>query len=172
MKPEIIIIVAFSKNGRIIGNNGRIPWTLPEDLRHFKELTTGNAIIMGRKTFESIGRVLPERMNIIVTRNKDFCVEDAYIAKSPEKAIEIAKNAGYKKIFICGGQQIYQQMMYFADYIYATEVCGEYEGDAFFPEINENEFVEVKREKCENHERKMKWEFVYFNRNLPSASFQ
>lgn len=172
MKPEIIIIVAFSKNGRIIGNNGRIPWTLPEDLQHFKELTTGNAIIMGRKTFESIGRVLPERMNIIVTRNKDFCVEDAYIAKSPEKAIEIAKNAGYKKIFICGGQQIYQQMMYFADYIYATEVCGEYEGDAFFPEINENEFVEVKREKCENHENKMKWEFVYFNRNLPSASFQ
>ena len=172
MKPEIIIIVAFSKNGRIIGNNGRIPWTLPEDLQHFKELTTGNAIIMGRKTFESIGRVLPERMNIIVTRNKDFCVEDAYIAKSPEKAIEIAKNAGYKKIFICGGQQIYQQMMDYADYIYATEVCGEYEGDAFFPEINENEFVEVKREKCENHENKMKWEFVYFNRNLPSASFQ
>ena len=172
MKPEIIIIVAFSKNGRIIGNNGRIPWTLPEDLQHFKELTTGNAIIMGRKTFESIGRVLPERMNIVVTRNKDFCVEDAYIAKSPEKAIEIAKNAGYKKIFICGGQQIYQQMMDFADYIYATEVCGEYEGNAFFPEINENEFVEVKREKCENHERKMKWEFVYFNRNLPSASFQ
>lgn len=172
MKPEIIIIVAFSKNGRIIGNNGRIPWTLPEDLQHFKELTTGNAIIMGRKTFESIGRVLPERMNIVVTRNKDFCVEDAYIAKSPEKAIEIAKNAGYKKIFICGGQQIYQQMMDYADYIYATEVCGEYEGDAFFPKINENEFVEVKREKCENHERKMKWEFVYFNRNLPSASFQ
>ena len=172
MKPEIIIIVAFSKNGRIIGNNGRIPWTLPEDLQHFKELTTGNAIIMGRKTFESIGRALPERMNIIVTRNKDFCVEDAYIAKSPEKAIEFAKNAGYKKIFICGGQQIYQQMMDYADYIYATEVCGEYEGDAFFPEINENEFVEVKREKCENHERKMKWEFVYFNRNLPSASFQ
>ena len=172
MKPEIIIIVAFSKNGRIIGNNGRIPWTLPEDLQHFKELTTGNAIIMGRKTFESIGRVLPERMNIVVTRNKDFCVEDAYIAKSPEKAIEIAKNAGYKKIFICGGQQIYQQMMDYADYIYATEVCGEYEGDAFFPEINENEFVEVKREKCENHERKMKWEFVYFNRNLPSASLQ
>ena len=172
MKPETIIIVAFSKNGRIIGNNGRIPWTLPEDLRHFKELTTGNAIIMGRKTFESIGRVLPERMNIIVTRNKDFCVEDAYIAKSPEKAIEIAKNAGYKKIFICGGQQIYQQMMNYADYIYATEVCGEYEGDAFFPEINENEFVEVKREKCENHESKMKWEFVYFNRKLPSASFQ
>ena len=172
MKPEIIIIVAFSKNGRIIGNNGRIPWTLPEDLQHFKELTTGNAIIMGRKTFESIGRVLPERMNIVVTRNKDFCVEDAYIAKSPEKAIEIAKNAGYKKIFICGGQQIYQQMMDYADYIYATEVCGEYEGNAFFPEINENEFVEVKREKCENHERKMKWEFVYFNRNLPSASFQ
>lgn len=172
MKPEIIIIVAFSKNGRIIGNNGRIPWTLPEDLQHFKELTTGNAIIMGRKTFESIGRALPERMNIVVTRNKDFCVEDAYIAKSPEKAIEIAKNAGYKKIFICGGQQIYQQMMDYADYIYATEVCGEYEGDAFFPKINENEFVEVKREKCENHERKMKWEFVYFNRNLPSASFQ
>lgn len=172
MKPEIIIIVAFSKNGRIIGNNGRIPWTLPEDLQHFKELTTGNAIIMGRKTFESIGRALPERMNIVVTRNKDFCVEDAYIAKSPEKAIEIAKNAGYKKIFICGGQQIYQQMMDYADYIYATEVCGEYEGDAFFPEINKNEFVEVKREKCENHERKMKWEFVYFNRNLPSASFQ
>lgn len=172
MKPEIIIIVAFSKNGRIIGNNGRIPWTLPEDLQHFKELTTGNAIIMGRKTFESIGRALPERMNIVVTRNKDFCVEDAYIAKSLEKAIEIAKNAGYKKIFICGGQQIYQQMMDYADYIYATEVCGEYEGDAFFPKINENEFVEVKREKCENHERKMKWEFVYFNRNLPSASFQ
>lgn len=172
MKPEIIIIVAFSKNGRIIGNNGRIPWTLPEDLQHFKELTTGNAIIMGRKTFESICRVLPERMNIVVTRNKDFCVEDAYIAKSPEKAIEIAKKAGYKKIFICGGQQIYQQMMDYADYIYATEVCGEYEGDAFFPEINENEFVEVKREKCENHENKMKWEFVYFNRNLPSARFQ
>lgn len=172
MKPEIIIIVAFSKNGRIIGNNGRIPWTLPEDLQHFKELTTGNAIIMGRKTFESIGRALPERMNIVVTRNKDFCVEDAYIAKSLEKAIEIAKNAGYKKIFICGGQQIYQQMMDYADYIYATEVCGEYEGDAFFPKINENEFVEVKREKCENHERKMKWEFVYFNRNVPSASLQ
>lgn len=172
MKPEIIIIVAFSKNGRIIGNNGRIPWTLPEDLRRFKELTTGNAIIMGRKTFESIGRVLPERMNIVVSKNKNFCVDGAYIAESPEKAIEIAKNAGYRKIFICGGQQIYQQMMDYADYIYATEVCGEFEGDAYFPKINENEFVEVKREKCENHESKMKWEFVDFSRNLTSENFQ
>lgn len=172
MKPEIIIIVAFSKNGRIIGNHGKIPWNLPEDLRRFKELTTGNAIIMGRKTFESIGRVLPERMNIVVTKNKDFCVDRIHVADSPENAIEIAKNAGYTKIFICGGQQIYQQMMDYADYIYATEVCGEFEGDAYFPKINENEFVEVKREKCENHESKMKWEFVDFSRNLTSENFQ
>lgn len=161
---EIIIIVAFSKKGGIIGNNGKIPWKLAEDLRRFREYTTGNAIIMGRKTFESIGRVLPGRMNIVISGNKEFCAEGAYIAETPEKALEIAKNAGYEKIFICGGQQIYQEMMKYADCIYATEVYGEFEGDSYFPKINENDFVEVKREKCKSGESGMEWEFVDYNR--------
>lgn len=128
------IIVAYDKN-RVIGANGGIPWMgkLPADMRHFRELTTGNAIVMGRKTFDSIGKALPDRQNIVVSRQK-IKVENVETASSLNQAYEMAKKQS--KIFIIGGAQIYQQAINDTDIIYATEIDAESNGDVFFPKLD------------------------------------
>jgi dihydrofolate reductase len=140
----ISIIAAVSKNG-VIGVDNKLPWDLPEDLKRFKELTTGNVVIMGRKTYESIGKPLPNRINIVVTRDKDFFVSGVLTANSLDSAL--LKAGGNKDIFIIGGGEIYKQSMGFADKLYITEVDMEVEGDTTFPTISdqwsvieENEF--------------------------------
>jgi len=140
----ISIIAAVSKNG-VIGVDNKLPWDLPEDLKRFKELTTGNVVIMGRKTYESIGKPLPNRINIVITRNKDFFVSGVLTANSLDSAL--LKAGGNKDIFIIGGGEIYEQSMGFADKLYITEVDMEVEGDTKFPTISnqwsvteENEF--------------------------------
>jgi dihydrofolate reductase len=127
------LIVAFAKN-RVIGLNNTLPWHLPEDLKRFRALTMGHHIIMGRKTFESLGRLLPGRTTIIVTRNKDYKVEGALIAHSLQSALVLA--AGDAEPFVIGGAELYKQGLELATQLYITEVQGEYEGDAFFPEID------------------------------------
>ena len=130
----ISIIAAVSNNG-VIGVDNKLPWDLPEDLKRFKELTTGNVVIMGRKTYESIGKPLPNRINIVITRNKDFFVPDVLTANSLNSAL--LKAGGNKDIFIIGGGEIYKQSMDFVDKLYITEVDMEVEGDTTFPTISD-----------------------------------
>lgn len=130
----ISIIAAVSKNG-VIGVDNKLPWDLPEDLKRFKELTTGNVVIMGRKTYESIGKPLPNRINIVVTRDKDFFVPGVLSANSLDSAL--LKAGGNKDIFIIGGGEIYKQSMGFVDKLYITEVDMEVEGDTTFPTISD-----------------------------------
>ena len=133
----ISIIAAMGRN-RAIGYKNTLPWKLPTDLQRFKLLTLGHHMIMGRKTFESIGRPLPGRTSIIITRQKDFQAEGCLIAHSLDAAIELAKSRGEEEAFIIGGAEIYAQALSIADRMYLTMVEAEPEADAFFPEFDEN----------------------------------
>lgn len=131
------IIAAYTKKSRVIGKNGAIPWNLPDDMRRFKRLTTGNAVIVGRKTFESIGKPLPGRLNIIVSRTKTFTAENCLTVRSLDEALQAGRNRNYTDSFICGGEQIYAQALPYCDRLYLTEIDAEYDGDAFFPPLDE-----------------------------------
>lgn len=136
MRSRLSIIAAMSKN-RVIGNENKLVWNIPEELKRFRELTSGHPIIMGRKTHQSIGRVLPNRVNIIISRDPDFKVEGALVVHSLQDAIEKAKNEpGSDEIFIIGGGQIYKQAIPLADRLYLTIVEGKYQGDTFFPDYS------------------------------------
>lgn len=139
--PCISAIVAMSEN-RVIGDDNHLPWHLPADLKHFKALTTGHPILMGRKTYESIGRPLPNRTNIIMTRNPSYQVAGCTVVTSIDKAIEHASAIGSNEIFIIGGAEIYQQLLPHIERIYLTVVHETFEGDAFFPELNPREWKE------------------------------
>ena len=133
---KLSLIAALDEN-RVIGNKGGIPWHIPEDFKHFKETTKGFPVIMGRKTFESIGRPLPKRLNIILTRNKEFvALEGCVVCDSLEKGIEIAKQQQPEpeKAFVIGGAGVYEQALSFADEMILSHVPGTHEGDTFFPQ--------------------------------------
>ncbi len=140
------IIVATAENG-VIGKDNQLLWRLSADLKQFRILTTGHSIIMGRKTFESIGKPLPNRTNIVISRQKDFDFPEGILqTNSLEKAIEMARNAaGSEEIFIIGGGNVYKQALDITDKIYLTEVKANFEGDAFFSKLNENEWKETSR---------------------------
>ncbi|RMG82437.1 MAG: dihydrofolate reductase, partial [Bacteroidetes bacterium] len=137
----ISTIVATAKNN-VIGKDNQIPWYLPADLRYFKKMTLNHHIIMGRNCYESIGRPLPKRTNIIVTRNPFFIASGCLIAHSVEEALELARENGEAEAFIIGGGQIYEQSRHLWDKIYLTEVDVEVEGDVFFPEIDPAQWEE------------------------------
>lgn len=138
----LAIIVAADQN-RGIGINNTLPWKLPEDLAHFKRLTTGHAIIMGRKTFESIGRPLPNRRNIVITRNAEWRAEGVETVHSIEEARKLV--AGDAQAYVIGGAQIYAQALEVADEIVITEIQAVYECDAHFPALGA-EWRETARE--------------------------
>lgn len=132
---EIVIIAAVAKN-RVIGKDNNLLWNIPEDMAHFKALTSGHTVIMGRKTWESLPprfRPLPGRRNIVISRQKDYAAPGAEVADSLENALKLASTA--TTIFIIGGEQIYTQAMAVADRLEITDVDLEPEGDAWFPEI-------------------------------------
>lgn len=139
---EIFLVVAVAANG-VIGRDGAMPWHLPNDLRHFKALTTGKPMIMGRKTFESLPGLLPGRRHIVLTRDTDWAEEGAEVARSPEEAIALA-NAPH--IAVIGGAEIYRQFLPHADRIEWTEVAAEPEGDTRFPDFDRSEWTEAARE--------------------------
>ncbi len=128
------ILVAFDEN-RVIGKNNTLIWHLPADLKRFKSLTTGHVIIMGRKTFESIGKPLPNRTTIVISRQADLHIEGAIIAHSVEEAVLKAKSITREDIFIVGGAEIYALSLALADQILVTQLHDIFEGDAYFPEI-------------------------------------
>lgn len=147
----INIVVAKASNN-VIGAKNDLIWHLPNDLKHFKSLTSGHPIIMGRKTFESLGRPLPNRTNIVVTRDQNWNAEDIEIASSLQKAIEAAKKID-DDIYIIGGGNIYKQAIEFTDVLYITEVHHEFDGDTYFPEIDSDEWEEVEREDFKKDEK-------------------
>ena len=137
----VTIVAAVARN-RVIGRDNDLPWRIPEDLRRFKELTMGGVLVMGRKTYESIGRPLPGRRTVVVSRNPDLEIEGVEMAPSLEMALEIA---GGDDVFVVGGGEIYRQAMGVADVLEITEVDAEPEGDTFFPEIDPADWREVAR---------------------------
>ncbi len=137
--PTINIIVAKGKNNEI-GKNGQLIWHISDDLKRFKKITMGGVLIMGRKTYESIGRPLPGRINIVVTRRKDYPDEGTFITHSPEEALEKARCFG-KPVFIIGGEQIYRALLPRAERLYITEIDAEDPAaDAFFPSLEQNKW--------------------------------
>lgn len=141
-KNKVAMIAAMAAN-RVIGRDGKIPWDLPEDREHFKRLTMGHVIIMGRRTYEEIGRPLPGRITYVVSTTITIDEKNCHTATSLTAAIEHARrNYVDKKIFLCGGARIYEEGMPLADEIYLTVLDEEIEGDTFFPEIGEGFCVE------------------------------
>lgn len=142
---NISLIVAVSSN-HVIGKDNTLPWHLPEDLKRFRALTTGHHIIMGRKTYESLGRLLPDRTTVIVTRNPNFQVEGAVVVHSLVEAVKVCENDS--EAFIIGGAELYQQGLQYAQKLYLTQVEAILDGDAFFPPIDRGVWQEVA---CESH---------------------
>lgn len=141
---KLSIIVATAEQG-VIGKDNQLIWHLPEDLKMFRRLTTGHVIIMGRKTFESIGKPLPNRTSIIISRNNDYQVGGCIVVGSLEEAVEKAKEIETEEAFIIGGAQIYALALDIADTVYLTQVHHNFEGDAFFPILDTNIWIEKER---------------------------
>lgn len=145
------MIAAYSKdssNRKVIGKDNRLPWKLPSDLRRFREYTTNNAIVMGRKTFESLGRVLPKRDNIILSRSTTLSIPGAYVFQDLEVALQFAGVRNHE-VFIIGGQEIYQLALPHVTRLYLTEVKGNFEGDTFLPSIDFSEFKSMYKEESD-----------------------
>jgi dihydrofolate reductase len=161
---KLSLIVAVAENG-VIGHNNQLIWHLPNDLKQFKRLTTGHCIIMGRKTFESIGKPLPNRTSIIISRNLDFQIEGCITVNSLENAILAAKKIENEETFIIGGAEIYRLALPIIDKIYLTEVHHIFEGDTSFPVIDKTIWQETHREDFEIDEKHIvKYSFVEMER--------
>lgn len=156
------IIVAIAENN-VIGKDNTLIWHLPADLKYFKQLTTGNTIIMGRKTYDSIGKPLPNRRNVVITRNKDLKIDGCDLVNSLEEALDLTK--GEENVFIIGGAQIYKEALKISDKLYITEVKQQFDGDAFFPEIKQDEWEEILRDDHKADEKnKIDYSFVTYKR--------
>jgi len=155
----ISLIVAISKN-RAIGIDNQIPWYLPADLKYFKKTTLGHHILMGRKSFLSIGKPLPGRTNLVLTRNPFFTAGGISVVHNLEEGLNAAETAGENELFIIGGGDIYRQSLELADKLYITEVDLEVEGDTFFPEINNEDWQLVSEDHHEADERN-KWNYCF-----------
>lgn len=150
------MIAAIDKN-RLIGNGPHIPWRLPADLRHFRDMTIGKSVVMGRKTFETLPRPLAKRQNIILTRNHDYkAPKGCIVAHSVEDVIETAETlseSDESELMICGGAPIYTAFLPYASRLYLTQIHATFEGDVYFPAFDMSEWKEVKRTDCEADEK-------------------
>ncbi len=175
----ISIIAAIAKN-RVIGKNNRLPWHLPADLKRFKQITMGKPVIMGQKTFESIGKPLPGRTNIVLTWDKNFNPKGCIISHSIQEALKVVNNLPpaenfnssrgldiplTKEVIICGGASIYKQFLPLTHKMYLTLIEADFDGDAFFPEFNWQEWQEIERiENQPNKENPYKFTFITLKR--------
>lgn len=165
----VSLIVAKSRND-VIGRDGGLPWHIPEDLKFFKKVTMGKPLIMGRKTHQSIGRPLPGRLNIVITRNKNWRADGVTIADGLPAALQIAKETGAQEAMVIGGEEIYRAALPLTDRIYLTEVDLELAGDARFPALDASEWVEVQRSEPEGRDdRDPAYMFVTLERQRPPA---
>ncbi|MDO7867000.1 dihydrofolate reductase [Nocardioides jiangxiensis] len=159
MSKHVVMVAAVARN-HVIGLDGDIPWSIPEDLKHFRAVTRGHTIIMGRKTFDSIGHPLPFRTNIVVTRDPEWSHDNVFTAGSLAEAVELA--AGHTgDTVIMGGAQIYAQALPLATHQILTEVDLAPEGDTFYPEFEAGEWVETRRE---DHAGDPAYSFVWLER--------
>jgi len=156
----ISIIVAASENNAI-GKNNQLLWHLPNDLKYFKNITWGGVVVMGRKTFESVGKPLPGRINIVITKQPDWKAEGIVVSNNIDDALSKAYETNCKEIFIIGGGQIYQEILPNTDRIYLTRVHVQLEADTFFPSIDETEWLLTSHRDCPADEK-----------NIYSHSFQ
>ena len=156
----ITIIVAKSNNG-IIGKDGDLPWQLPEDLKRFKRLTTGNIVVMGRKTYDSIGRPLPNRKNIVISRNTSLKIEGVDVEHD---LVDVLKRNQEENVYVIGGGQIYVDALPFTEKLEVTEVDVELVGDTSFPEIDSSQWKEIFREKRVDSESNLTYSFVSLER--------
>lgn len=160
---SLAIIVAMASN-RTIGINNSLPWRIPEDLKHFKALTMGHYMIMGRKTFESIGKPLPGRTTVVVSRDRNLKIDGCVVAHSLQDAI--AAGVSDSQIFVVGGAEIYAQALGLADRIYITEIQQDVVGDARFPEFDRMKWREVSREvHHQEMPESLDFHFVEYRRN-------
>ena len=158
----ISIIAALAEN-RVIGNGNALPWRLPNDLRRFRRLTTGHAVIMGRKNYESIGKPLPGRRNIVITRQPDYAAPGCRMAHSLEEALAAAGDD--PEIFVIGGAEVYAQALPRARRLYLTLVHGAVAGDVLFPQLDWSEWTELDRERHEpDDQHAYAYSFVTFER--------
>ncbi|MDD5041429.1 MAG: dihydrofolate reductase [Candidatus Peribacteraceae bacterium] len=161
---KLSMIVAVAENGAI-GARNQLLWDLPRDMKHFRETTSGHAVIMGQRTFESIGRPLPKRLNIVVTQNPTLQIAGCTVVHSPEEAIEAARSAGEAEAFVIGGGMIYKTMLPMVDRVYFTRVHVAPEADSFFPPFPTSEWKEVNREECAaDAENKYAMDFLVYER--------
>jgi dihydrofolate reductase len=157
---KISIIVAMSENS-VIGLNNQLPWHISEDLKNFKKTTLNHCVIMGRKTYESIGKPLKDRRNIVISRSKSLLIDGVEVVNSLDKAISIVDDSS--EIFIIGGEQIYTISLPIATHLYVTKVNGDYNGDAFFPDYIQDEWKEIAREDLIS-ESSLKFSFLKYER--------
>lgn len=157
----LTLIVARARNGTI-GRDNTLPWRLPEDLAHFKRTTMGAPVIMGRKTWDSIGRPLPGRRNIVVSRNRALKLEGAEVAGSLEEAQRLCM--GVEQVFLIGGAQLYEEALPSADRLVVTEIDADVDGDAFFPPIDRARWMETARETHHSAANGFDYAFVTYQR--------
>ena len=157
---KISIIVAMSQNS-VIGLNNQLPWYISEDLKNFKKTTLNHCVIMGRKTFDSIGKPLKDRRNIVISRDNSLLIDGVEVVNSLYKAISIVEDSS--EIFIIGGEQIYTISLPLATHLYVTKVNGDYKGDAFFPDYIKDEWKEVAREDLIS-ETNLKFSFLKYEK--------
>ncbi len=162
----LLAIAAMGKN-RVIGSNNKLPWSIPEDMKFFREKTKGNVMIMGRKTFESLGgKVLPDRFHIVVTRNKSYVFHhpQVQIVSSLEEAIQLANDRceSSEEVFLIGGGDLYNQSLQLLNGIYLTVIDREYPGDTVFPEFDENDFKLISKRDCPGEPS---FSFHFYRRN-------
>lgn len=161
-RPEVVIIAAVARN-RVIGRDNGLPWRLKADLLHFRALTLGHPLLMGRKTWESLGRPLPGRRNMVISRDLDLRANGAEVFSSAEAAL--AAVADNERVFVIGGADVYRQLMTSADVLVLTEVWADVEGDAHFPPIDSMEFIEERRERHEaDSDNEYDFDFVEYRR--------
>tara|TARA_B100000886_G_scaffold98656_1_gene65505 strand:+ start:456 stop:947 length:492 start_codon:yes stop_codon:yes gene_type:complete len=161
---SIKLICAISKNN-VIGNENKLPWSISEDLKRFKDLTSSNWIVMGRKTFDSIGRPLPNRKNIVLSENKNLKIDSVEVFNSPIDVIDsYKKNSDQKDLFIIGGTYIYELFFEYCEYLFITYVDKEYLGDAFFPRVDWNKWKLISEESGYDEKEEVKFYFRDYKR--------
>ena len=170
MPPGLTMIAAMARN-RVIGRNNELPWHISADLKHFKRMTLGKPIVMGRKTFESIGRPLPGRSNIVVSRQPGYQPEGVAVVSDTgaavAKAREVALRDGADEVMVIGGEQLYRSLLPYARRLYLTEVDCEVAGDAWFPALESGDWQELDRQAGE--EGDWRFSFVTLERTFPKT---
>ncbi len=164
----VISLIAAVSSNRVIGKDNDLPWKLPDDMKYFMETTKGHHVIMGRKNYESIPdkfRPLPNRSNIVITRQANFNAPGCIVVHSIERALDIANNNGESEVFIIGGAEIYKQGLANTQRMYLTEIDATIDGDTFFPDFEKNDWIETSRIPHEADDRhQYEFDFVIYER--------